>query len=100
QGGGMEYYSTRVIIPGQSPPRYQYGPAPEGHALLVQNSDNGDSYRRYLPDGTIQEFDVSTPVASSPGTPHTLFLSREIDTQEHPTTFAYDAQDRLIHVID
>jgi YD repeat-containing protein len=100
QGGGMEYYSTRAIIPGQSPPRYQYGPAPEGHALLVQNSDSGDSYHRYLPDGTVQEFDVSTPVATSPGIPHTLFLSREVDPQGHAITFEYDGQYRLIHIID
>jgi RHS repeat-associated protein len=99
QGGGMEYASNGTLV-SQGPVRYQYGPAPESRARLVQNNEEGSSYTRYLPDGTVQEFDLSTPVSNVPLMPHTLFLTKEIDPQGHRTLYTYDGDYRLVAVTD
>jgi RHS repeat-associated protein len=103
QGGGLEGYSTSSFVP-QDPEhpiyRYQYGPATESRAQLTQTNDEGSTYSRILPDGSVQRFEVSTPVADFPGQPHRVFLTREIDPQGNMIVFGYDSNFRLVTVAD
>lgn len=103
QGGGLEGYSNWTNIsqgPLASNPRYQYGPATESRASLIQTNDEGSSYKRILPDGSEQRFEVSTPVPTSGGQPHRVFLTQDIDPQGNMITFGYDASYRLVTVTD
>jgi len=103
QGGGMEFNSSLSLIPHDPSDwdiRYQYGPATETRATLIQMNDQGSSYKRILPDGSVQLFEVSTPVPNFAGNPHRIFLTRDIDPQGNMITFGYDASYRLVTVAD
>jgi RHS repeat-associated protein len=103
QGGGAERYSNSTLVP-QEPPesfiRYQYGPAAESRSQLIQMDDEGSSYKRISPDGSEQRFEVSTPVADSPGQPHRVFLTKDIDPHGNITAYGYDGSYRLVTVQD
>lgn len=103
QGGGLEGYSNSSLVP-QEPSQwimqYQYGPATESRARLVQQTDEGSAYKRFLPDGSEQHFEVSTPVANSPGQPHRVFLTKDIDPQGNVIHYGYDGGYRLVSVRD
>jgi RHS repeat-associated protein len=103
QGGGLEGYSNSSLVP-QDPSQwiiqYQYGPATESRGRLVQQTQEGNYYKRYLPDGSEQHFDASTPVSNAPGQPHRVFMTRDIDPQGNITHFGYDGSYRLVTVTD
>jgi RHS repeat-associated protein len=103
QGGGLEGYSTSSFVP-QDPAhpvyQYQYGPATESRARLVQQTDEGSAYKRFLPDGSEQHFEISTPVSNSPGQPHRVFLTKDIDPQGNVILYGYDGGYRLVTVRD
>jgi RHS repeat-associated protein len=102
QGGGLESYATSDPV-GQPVDglilRYQYS-SPESRLTLVQTSDDGSSYERDLPGGAKQLFGLSTAVPSSPGQPHRLFLTQDIDPQGNTIVYGYDPQFRLVTVRD
>src|SRR5882724_2348794 len=103
RGGGMEFNSIISQIPHDPSDwiiRYQYGPVTESRATLIQMNDEGSSYKRILPDGSEQDFEISTPVAESPGQPHRVFLTKDIDPQGNVVLYGYDASYRLVTVRD